>query len=290
MSRIFVLAGLCIAAFLGGSCSPAAELLPHTRQLGILERIQTADLIVVGVLESEQPVSGGYRTVGAEILPLQLMAVKVRPESVLKGSYKDGQLLEFLYYKATGAWDGPAPNILVPGERDVFFLKREGKILRATNDAYSSHTEVVTGRHFLRPESSNEGVRKTLARLLLLPGENLDVTRYVRSLYVEREYSLSIAGESETAESLRTLLQNSNGAIRGRACIWLAQPPLNEIACLRTIRDDAAIPAGTEDERARSWRNSDYGRQGLGLKLRSGRTCRLLSFAANKVVSPALIF
>jgi len=229
-------------------CSAAAELVPRPGRLEIVERINRADLVVVGVVEAEQTVRAGHRNETSESMPLQLMKVNIRVEGLIKGSYSAEQLA-FLYFRATGAWDGPAPNLLAPGERDIFYLIREGDLLRATNDVYSSHTEVVTGRHNVQPEVSDARVRETITRLLLLPGDGLDVTRYVASLYIEASNAIDIVGKSRTADILRSLLRNSDSRIRGRACILLAEPPLNERGCLENLLRDAQI-SSEDRERA----------------------------------------
>jgi hypothetical protein len=217
-------------------------MTPYPHPLGIVDRIERSNLIVVGVVESETSVHGGRRTQRADSMPLELRRVGVRVEGVIKGQY-DGAQLSFVYYRATGAWDGPAPNLLVPGERAIFYLMREGGVLRATNDAYSSHTEIVTGKHAIQAAASAEGVRQLIARLLLLPGEGVDISRYVASLYVEVAVALDVVSQAQTADLLSGLLQNSNGQVRGRACILLAQPPLTDRDCLpNVIRDTEASP------------------------------------------------
>jgi hypothetical protein len=242
MRRILSVLNVLGAVLLVATYVSAADFVPYTREMGILERIDNADLIVVGVATSERPVRGGEVTRGAVIVPLQLMEVQIDVEGVVKGNFSIGKSLRFMYYKATGAWDGPAPNIIQPQQRSLFFLKKEGQILRATNDAYLSHTAIVTGSRPVQTVSENQAIRRELARILLLPGEHVDPSQYVKSLYREREYAFHLVGETETAELLRALLQNANGSIRGRACILLNTPPLNQKSCLGRIRDDVAVP------------------------------------------------
>jgi hypothetical protein len=240
MRQIAVRMNVFLILFFNGACSTAAEIVPRPDRLDILERINRADLIVVGVVEAEQTVRAGRRNPMRDSMPLQLMRVTIRVEGLVKGTHS-GERLDFLYYRTTGAWDGPAPNLLAPGERGVFYLIREGNLLRATNDVYSSHTEIGTGRHDVLPEVSDIGVRETIARVLLMPGDGVDVARYVESLYVERAHAIVIVGKSRTADLLRSLLDNSDTRIRGRACILLAEPPLNERSCLeKLLHDDQA--------------------------------------------------
>ena len=173
-------------------------------------------------------------------MPLQLMKVSIRVEGLIKGTHS-GERLSFLYYRMTGAYHGAAPNLLELGGRAIFYLVREGDLLRATNDVYLSHTAVVTGRHNVQAEVDDARVRETMARVLLLPGDGLNINSYVASLYVETSHAVGMVGESRTADLLRTLLGNSDGRIRGRACIMLAEPPLSERGCLEDLLRDPQV-------------------------------------------------
>jgi hypothetical protein len=256
MRQIAVRMNLFLILLLNDSCSPAVELVPRPDRLEILEMINRADLIVVGVVEAEQPVRAARRNETKDSMPLQLMKVNLRVEGFIKGT-RSGERLAFFYYRTTGAWDGPAPNLLAPGERDIFYLTSEGDLLRATNDVYSSHTEVGTGRHDVHAEVNDAGVRETIARVLLLPGDGLNINSYVESLYVERAHAIDIVGKSRTADLLRSLLGNSDSRIRGRACILLAEPPLSERGCLENLLHDAQIPAADRERATALSRNRD---------------------------------
>jgi hypothetical protein len=239
---------LLVSFFASGSCAPTPRLIPYPHPLGIVDRAERSSLVLVGVVQSETTVRGGRYAEGPDSMPLELRRVGVHVEGIIKGQYEDRDL-SFVYYHATGPWDGPAPNLLVPGERAIFYLISDSGTLRATNDAYSSHTEIVTGRHETQPATESDRVREMIARLLLLPGDGVDIGKYVASLYVERAAALEVVSEAQTADLLRLLLRNSNGQIRGRACILLAQPPLANKDCLASLINDAEA---SPDDRKRA--------------------------------------
>ena len=224
------------------SCSPSAsKLAPYLQHLSVVERIERASLIVVGVVESERSMEWGWKTPDVE-----RRRVRIHVEGVVKGQF-EGSQLDFEYYGLTGGWNGPSPNLLWSGKRALFYLVRDGPTFRATNDAYSSNTEIVTGKHDVRSSPSSAGVREAIARLFLVPGEGMDMEYYINSLYVERARALDVVSEAEVAGLMQVLLEHPNGRIRGRACILLAAPPLSRVSCLtRLIKDLGAAP---EDRR-----------------------------------------
>jgi len=238
----FANAGLYLSLFLvSGSCTPALDLVPHPHPLSTIDRIARSSLIVVGVVQSEASAAWVHRKNNGSGMPLELRRVSLRVEGVIKGRY-DGSRLQFVYFCATGPWDGPAPNLLAPGERAIFYLLSDGNILRATNDAYSSHTEIVTGKHRIQPAARDQEVREMIVRLLLLPGEDLDTNRYVASLYVEMAQALDLTDKLQVAYIFRTLLNNQSAPIRARACVLLAEPPLNQRDCLQDLVRDSKAP------------------------------------------------
>jgi len=241
---------LCAVLLTFCSCAPLPRLDPNPRPMGIIERLERANLVVMGVVQSETTAQGGWRPTNSGSMPLELQMVRFRVEGVIKGRYESAAL-SFYYYRSTGGWTGHAPNIVLPGRRYIMYLLKDGDLLRATNDAYSSNTEIITGRHKLEAVVDREASLELIARLLLLPGDGLDVSQYLESFYVERETALGIVGPIKTAELLRSLLRDKNGLIRGRACIELAEFPIGDKACLAQLLGD--LSASPEDrERGRS--------------------------------------
>ncbi len=234
--KISTPASLVISMGLHASCAPVPDLVPRVANVEIADQVNEANLIVVGLAENERVVRpvAGTRETG----PLNLLAVIVRVEGVLKGHF-DGERLTFYYYQMTGgAWDGPAPNIVAPGQRSIFYLMNDGGVIRAATDAYLSHTNLATGKHPISPAANDSSTREAVAELVLLPGEGMDMADYLGSLHRGKALALALVGKSQVRQMLRGLLKNPQGAIRGRACITLAEFPLNEKGCLQDVIGD----------------------------------------------------
>ena len=225
------------------ACQPAAYLniIPDPCVLGINERISRSSLIVVGVAVSEIALRSKYDN-PSDVEHLQLRKVNILVEGVVKGNYK-GRQLTFLYYGGTDAYSGPARNNLGPEQRAIFYLKNDAGNLRTTNDVYLSHTGLVTGKHKIQPAFDDEGVRELIAHLMLLPGEDLDLSQYLDSLHIEAYRAVDLVGKARTGDLLLTLLENQKLQIRRRACLLLAEPPFAKKDCLSSLIQDIGTPA-----------------------------------------------
>ncbi len=209
----------CLAAsvFVSSACSPVAAPLPMPQHLSIRERIERAELIVVGILASEASIGPSRHD-----KDLELRRVEVSVEGVVKGRV-DARRLSYLYYASLGSHTGPPHNRVFPGQRAIVYLRTDGAILRATNDVYVSHTDLVTGIPDIHTVTDNEAARDQIARLLLLPGKGTDVIVFLSSLDTIIEAVSGIVGESRRAEYLRRLLQSPDARIRSRVRILLSQ-------------------------------------------------------------------
>jgi hypothetical protein len=231
-------ASLCLLA----ACTKAPDLMPRVAYVEIEHQVDQANLIVVGVVEGEQAVRkvAGTKKTG----PLELRAVDVRTEGVIKGEFS-GDHLRFYYYQMTGgAWDGPAPNIVSPGERGIFYLLTDGGALRATTDAFLSHTRLDTGKHSISTDVNESRVREAIARLVLMPGEGADLGRYLESMHRSESLAIALVDREKVGRMLQSLLSNPTAEIRARACIGLAEFPLNDKGCLQEIIRDDKTPRG----------------------------------------------
>ncbi len=230
--------GWAIVLCLGSCYGQAQGLAPHVEHREIVDQIDEADLIVVGVVESQRARETvlGPRDIGL----LQLFAVSLHVEGVIKGQL-NGKLVTFYYYQsANRAWNGPAPNIINPGERGIFYLVRDSGVLRATTDAFLSHTNLESGKHIVSPATDGT-LHEAIARLLLLPGERMDVSAYRSSLHRQKALAIALVGPDQVSKTLQEILKNSDGAIRGRVCVTLAEFPLNQKRCLYEIVNDGQV-------------------------------------------------
>jgi len=233
-------AGLLVWLCVLGSCSPVPNLEPHIAHFEIGELINQANLIVVGVVESDRVVRIFPET--KDSIGLELRLARVGVEGVIEGQFR-GDRLSFYYYYAPGGWNGPPPNTLTLGERDIFYLVKDGEVWRPPNDAYFSHTRLVSGKHSISLAKSKDQVREAIARLLLVPGEGTDLDAFLASLPRITGTAMGLVENTEVSRILQSLLANPSPEIRGRVCVVLADFPLNEKSCLaEVIRDVHALP------------------------------------------------
>lgn len=242
-------AGLAVFVVLSGACAHVPDLEPHIAHIEIEEQIDQASVIAVGVIEEEYLVRNLTDADGTKI---GLYAVNVQLEGILKGQLDKGQAeaghLTFYYYQAYGAWNGPSPNFIVPGERDIFYLIQDQGVLRATNDVFLSHTPIWSGKHPVSPVSDDQ-LQEAVARLLILPGAE-PRARYLDLVRGNAALAMGLVGDSEVREMLRGLLDYPDGAIRARACLNLADFPFKDKSCLAKIINDAQT-SPEDRERAR---------------------------------------
>ena len=231
-------AALLVCGLFGAGCSGTPKLVPHPSRLELTDMIDRAELIVIGVVDGG---SEAGPVVTSDGMPMRLCRVSVQVENVLKGNAPLGEL-RFFFYNAEGAWDGPSFNVIEPRERAIFFLVRDGSVLRATNDVYLSHATVRAGRHPGLPRSATP-LKQTIAEALLIPGPGTETERYRGFLHSAKALSLGLVGRGETVALLESLLKNRNAQFRGGACIALAEFPIGERQCLPAlIGDSEALP------------------------------------------------
>ena len=245
-ARLF---GLIACMCLCTACTKVPDLEPHIAHIEIEDQIDQASVIAVGVVEKEYLIRKVADADGDEI---GLFSVDVRLEGVLKGQLDRGAAetghFVFYYYQVYGAWNGPSPNFIYPGDRDIFYLIRDAGVLRATTDAYLSHTRLKSGKHAVSPVRDDQ-VHEAIAQLILLPGAEPE-TGYL-SLHGENTgLAMGLVGVDRVREMLMGLLDYPDGRIRARACLHLAEFPFNNQSCLPKIIDDSQT-SPEDRERAR---------------------------------------
>ena len=89
--------------------------------------------------------------------------------------------------------------------------------------------------------SDKEQVREIISELLLLPGDGIDLNGFLGSLRRNEARAMALVGKTRVSHLLRPLLTNPRPEVRGRACIVLAEFPLQEKGCLQTIVNDTQV-------------------------------------------------
>jgi hypothetical protein len=200
--------------FVIASCSRGPRILD--RHLTDNELVEQAPIIVVGRIEKLEWLLNERQRHGAESgpdvsrRPLYWHRVNVRMtvENVLRGDLM-GSSVEYVYWLPLSAKVGEW-NSLMERARYVHFLRREGPQLRAFVDFWPSAIRVTTGRHQSIPQAG--GLQQRIARMLLEPGEDFDVTRF------NIVYALRDGGRLVGWSAALALARTGDPRIRLQAC------------------------------------------------------------------------
>jgi hypothetical protein len=169
--------------------------------------LRAASVVVVGVVDRMDSVGQPVRASDDRGYDgkWQLLKVAFTAENVLKGNL-DSPRDQFYFYTSLGPVTGDW-NALQPGDRCVFFLKSESKVLRSVRDFWRSSIEIGSGRHESLP-LQDRTPQEIIAALLLTPGEGLNETIFERRLPQAVQLAVEWLGICKTVELLRAALRN----------------------------------------------------------------------------------
>lgn len=246
--RIQFLMAIAIAGFVaqvsgcavGGAVPPKIEWPASRPQLLIW---LDAPTVVVGrVLAVTRGRSTKIERPGLAIR-VQLEEVEIAVESVLRGDEPGPRIRPVRHAYV----DGPAPGNLPidffkPDERRIFFLTRLGNRYRFFEDLVAASIPISTGRH--QKPTLHLPLSKTIARLLIVPGEEVDDARFVRHLEVQAGSVLPfLVGIRDAAELLREAGRFRPGLITAYACFSIVTLKPFGDNCLTQMLGNTALPA-----------------------------------------------
>jgi hypothetical protein len=210
------LSQIVLAVILSSGCSRSPHIV--YRHLTDSELVEESPIIVVGRIDHLDTAWKERRLDGRENgMPLfwYHVTARITVENVLRGDLSTSPI-EYIYWLPAAAKVGRW-NALWEGARYVHFLRRDGARLRSVVDFWPSAIRVTSGRHrFLRQTG---GLRQTIARLMLDPGEDIDVARF--NLVHAVGHAEALAGLPATVSLLEALIENSDVRIRTQACEML---------------------------------------------------------------------
>jgi hypothetical protein len=144
-------------------------------------------------------------------------------EDVLKGEYL-GRAIRFFYYmysRRNSADLGPPEYVPVAGVRRMFFLTREGDIIRSIGDIRDYTLRIPSGYHDRRSlEDLSFGQR--VAAVLLTPGEGYDSHSFVVRMGEAQYVSDQVASSAYTDMLLRRLQSGRDQELSREATELLA--------------------------------------------------------------------
>ena len=215
------------------SVSPLVLLLPlfcvgcH-RDYGIRESkseysifapgVEKVPIILVGeVTGKSAPVAPPHRSQNADFY-VQLWRAKVKVENVLQGEIDPGTVDIFYFWFWRPITGGQEPLNLPLGERDIFFLMKDGGHLRTICDAARncSVMTILTGAHPNFRRAPGQSISQAITDILLTRGIGVNDKQMVEA--VDRQGSLQQFGEQPMVRTLQSLVHKESPPVREAAC------------------------------------------------------------------------
>jgi hypothetical protein len=231
MTRAFVLLAVAAAVSVT-SCRTKPEVsVRATSALSYRELIDKSPIIVVGKVAAVKVVGSEVRTTDEHRYPLRLQRVTIQAENVLKGEVRSGEMVFYRY-----GWSPDEPmvgpwGILVPGQRNVFFLDRGDGALRSTVDLYPSHIEVRSGEHAGYTPRATQTLGESIAELLLTPAADAGPEAFSQALQIASAVSIELIGYDGTLRLMKPLLASDEPLLKRRACSVMKERFPGQVQC-----------------------------------------------------------
>lgn len=204
------------------------------------DRLRLVPIIVVARVEENRVVERHIHAVRYPKVYLDLHLVRCARENTLKGGVTGSELTFFYFADTYGQYQGAAPNpryrhlfAAEPEFRYVFFLTREGKVLRSFGDVGDYSVLVSSGKHAESPGQKKD-LGEALAAILLTPGDGANLERMARQLFVDAQLADTWGYPLLTAKLLRNLF-TLREPIRSEACGELVRNYQGQSDCLSEL-------------------------------------------------------
>jgi len=191
-------------------------------QCGVPGRIESAPIIIVGVLTSDRLVYRPIPMHSDPTYPLQLRQLTVRVENVIRGAHVPSDISVY-YFTWAGGFNGPRPlGFWRVGGRRVLGLREDSGVLRTSCDGWDSCTQPLgSGAHPNYRPDTNKSIDYALVDLRFTRGEGpVDEIAFATQLDWEpTEPELA----TYTIEKLRHLALVERGEVKASACstLWI---------------------------------------------------------------------
>ena len=211
------------------------------------EIMMRSPVVVVGVVKSVDTVKSGISARKQPTLLLDRTRVTFQAENILRGSGVTRNTLVsfdvFTYSRQNGGYSGPPLYQVAPGNRCLFFLTRDGEILRSSGDVLDYTLRLRSGRHSQLIFDHPADVGDTIAQLLLGLGTDYDSEGMARNLRFMASISDHLATRVRTVNLLERLTDKGGvpSDIVNSACLVLAEGYYGHYACLNQIRDSPSF-------------------------------------------------
>ncbi len=186
--------------------------------------VNSAPIVMVGVLASDTLVSRPVPMHSDPKCPLQLRRLTVHVENVLRGAPIPTVIVVY-YFTWAGGFDGPGPlGFWTVGGRRILWLRRDSGVLRTACDGWDGCTQGVwTGAHPRYKSDPQKPLEFALADLHLTRGEGI-TNEVAFATEVFREEPDQIPGlQAYSVQKQRRLALTEHGDVKSSACfaLWI---------------------------------------------------------------------
>jgi hypothetical protein len=213
LSQLFVAhTAMWFLAFLT-SCAVPPKL--RNGNLQIRELIESAPIVIVGVVEKVEWLRAKAQYLGSPEKNATLRAITLRAEARLKGNIPDRFVTIYRYDCHENCLGVPVTDPVSIGSRHAFFLTKEGSRYRSVLDLVTSSVPIYTGSH--TDEVGN--VEERLSKFLLTPGKQFDPHTFAQGLFTARYYSRELVGKAKTIEYVKQYIDSPAADLRYASCL-----------------------------------------------------------------------
>jgi hypothetical protein len=216
-----VLLPIVVMAFVGGGYPRNSAMTESKPEYSILQPGDVAKVPVIleGLVIADGIAVAPVQNSPIDSRPVQLWKARVHVENLLQGEIDQGDVDVFYFI---GDIPGSARSIrLRSGERNIFFLRRDGTKLR-TNDDRSANgclLTVMTGPHPNFTRAPGVSINQAIIELLLTRGSGVDDKKMIAAID-EPNYSRFIS-EEQIVRRLQQVAEVESPVVREAACLKL---------------------------------------------------------------------
>lgn len=247
---------------------------------------ESVPIIVVASVEENQVVARHVESARYKGVFLDLHSVGCKRENSLKGGLSEKELRFFYFADSRPPGSDAKPNPLYKrlfkaelGSRYLFFLTRDGDVLRSIGDVGDYSLRIATGRHTERPTGPEE-IGKRMAEILLNPADGADLDLMANTLLGSSEAADYWGSRPFTVQLLRQLLPLGE-PIRSEACGVLVARYFGQYDCLRAIAGDTNEMAQHRQEASKELNEKSAERERLAEDLKDPAALAFMDFAGD---------
>lgn len=167
----------------------------NAKSLASDERISDAPVILVGTIIRCKEIGRPRSSKWDARLPMQLWRTTVRVENVLRGDPGSGNVNIYFFMDPGPLYGPPRLGVIGKGgtwhlgDREIFFLRRDGGVLRTVFDIWGGCVEqVLTGPHPGYKPRPGESVQQMIVDILLDQSQEIDNEQMAYAVFKSRAF------------------------------------------------------------------------------------------------------